>query len=178
MKNLIKNKANKLKKLKAFTLIEMLIVIVIIGILAAALIPKLNSARGRANDTARKACGDLSLASGQLLKAWLNEIPMDPDMATVNNFSGADAWNMSEWEYGYCAISKNGQDWAWVVIAAIAETEWGANYVQCDGSELVNKTFSDIQWDKCTSFEVDSSCDASDCKYKEWEWQLRYIYIQ
>jgi len=33
----------------------MLIVIVIIGILAAALIPRLTSARGRANDVARKA---------------------------------------------------------------------------------------------------------------------------
>ena len=32
----------------------MLIVIVIIGILAAALIPRLTSARGRANDVARK----------------------------------------------------------------------------------------------------------------------------
>jgi len=42
-------------KKRAFTLIEMLIVIVIIGILAAALIPRLASARGRANDVARKA---------------------------------------------------------------------------------------------------------------------------
>ncbi|MEI7562521.1 MAG: prepilin-type N-terminal cleavage/methylation domain-containing protein [bacterium] len=42
-------------KKRAFTLIEMLIVIVIIGILAAALIPRLSNARGRANDTARKA---------------------------------------------------------------------------------------------------------------------------
>jgi type II secretion system protein G len=40
---------------KAFTLIEMLIVIVIIGILMAALIPRLSSARGRANDVARKS---------------------------------------------------------------------------------------------------------------------------
>lgn len=40
---------------KSFTLIEMLIVIVIIGILAAALIPRLQSVQGRARDTKRKA---------------------------------------------------------------------------------------------------------------------------
>ena len=42
-------------KKRGFTLIEMLIVIVIIGILMAALIPRLTGARGRANDVARKA---------------------------------------------------------------------------------------------------------------------------
>lgn len=38
---------------KSFTLIEMLIVVVIIGILAAALIPRLQSAQARARDTVR-----------------------------------------------------------------------------------------------------------------------------
>ncbi len=39
----------------SFTLIEMLIVIVIIGVLAAALVPRLTSLQGRARDTKRKA---------------------------------------------------------------------------------------------------------------------------
>ena len=44
----------KNSNLKAFTLVEMLIVIVIIGILIAALLPRMSAAQGRARDVARK----------------------------------------------------------------------------------------------------------------------------
>jgi prepilin-type N-terminal cleavage/methylation domain-containing protein len=44
----------KKNTIKAFTLVEMLIVIVIIGILIAALMPRMQSAQGRARDVARK----------------------------------------------------------------------------------------------------------------------------
>jgi general secretion pathway protein G len=54
----------KLNMKKAFTLVEMLIVIVIIGILAAALIPRLTGVQSRARDVARKA--DLSQLSTAL----------------------------------------------------------------------------------------------------------------
>lgn len=54
----------KLNMKKAFTLVEMLIVIVIIGILAAALIPRLTGVQSRARDVARKA--DLSQISTAL----------------------------------------------------------------------------------------------------------------
>lgn len=97
----------KKNTLKAFTLVEMLIVIVIIGILIAALMPRMQAAQWRARDVSRKTAlsqiqsaivtsqgdkwrwpgmsGDvasdwvwISYISGELVAAWMNSIPQDP----------------------------------------------------------------------------------------------------
>ena len=140
---------------KAFTLVEMLIVIVIIGILAAALIPRLLSARGRANDTARKADlqqlgtalisyqvdnsafpatpGSVDTIKAQLTRWGLGSIPADPDKGSsysgINNIYSTLTGTPGQ--YMYTPIIKNGfPNWGFVLMAR-TETENGSNFVFC-----------------------------------------------
>jgi general secretion pathway protein G len=69
-------------KIKAFTLVEMLIVVIIIGILAAALLPKLKGAQQRARDTARKA--NLSQVS-TALEMYFNDKGRYPNGSCLND---------------------------------------------------------------------------------------------
>lgn len=137
-------------KRKAFTLVEMLIVVVIIGILAAALIPRLTWAQAKARDAARKwHLNQLSTALTQhfndkwnyidwyctsspsfsgLIWTYITSIPTDPQQGRIA-YGTTWAW-CTNWAYAYKNITRNGAANWWMVLVANTETEWtSSNYV-------------------------------------------------
>jgi len=192
-------KTSKIKEAKkAFTLIEMLIVIVIIGILAAAIFPKLWWAQARARDVARKTnlqsvatalvtyqidkwqyittAGGLDALSWLLKTAGLDTIPSDP--LKTRNLNGIGGATINSGQYGYTPIRKYWMPANAFVIMAAAETEWWANRSYIPDRNIApeissNTNYKDIKL--CDEFiQVDSP--ANPCEYNKNNDQLRYIY--
>lgn len=189
-----------LGKKKWFTLIEMLIVIVIIGVLASALIPRLGSARGKANDVARKA--DLQQIATAIISRQIdtNKFPKTTEKIVSSWGIAVDLikWGMAsipvgddaaytwlDWSsasgYIYYPMYKNGGVANGFILMSRAETEWWSNFIRCAGAGDV-----DIDWDWndeiddiviCNEINLDTngSCDATACEAND-KWQLRYIY--
>lgn len=184
----------------------MLIVIVIIGILAAALIPRLSSARGRANDVARKAdlaqvasalvsyqidhgtlpdkIGSINCISGVLSTAGMSSIPTDPNRARIiSGFINPTAGCTVEGNYYYFPVYKNWIPKAGFVLVAATETEWWSNYSTKQGnidmSLAADATYENMISKMCTTttWFIEWWAWSTPCDYTQANDNLRYIYV-
>lgn len=181
----------------------MLIVIVIIGILIAAIYPRLSNARGRANDVARKA--DLAQVAAalvafqidhgrfpaptwplnnttirdNLISAGMSSIPEDPN--STREFLWIWSSLISSGQYGYTPIKKWWISGNGFVVMAAAETEWGANWVVTSTTWTITSwtNYQDINLCKTfiTSCATPGTNVGGECCYDEDLDQLRYIYL-
>ena len=151
------------KTIKAFTLVEMLIVIVIIGILIASLMPRMQTAQGRARDVARKndlsqiqtaiitsqadrgvwpsqAAGKIgtqvSTLKTELLNAWMSEVPSDPNGSNDNYWM----WWSNAADKGAATLTKDQAANAWQYLYYV----WKRNWVADAWFVLMAKT--EVEW--------------------------------
>jgi len=159
----------------------MLIVVVIIGILAAALIPRLTSVKDKANDAARKsniqsivtamssyildntvyatATGTDSPALKALLLKWgMSDVPLDP-AKTTNTI----LW-LATPGYVYMPLKRNGLSNQGFVIVWDAETAAAANFVECATTDINTNTESNTLI-PCSAVTISAVCSSASCSW-------------
>jgi len=124
-----------------------------------------------------------------LQKAWMTQIPTDPNGSNVTNWFGESTKTYSGGQYTYIVAKRNWVNNAWFALMAKTEVEWSSNWVVCDGWNRAGalsgwriKSSDDLaHLTLCSSVsKVDTSGDCEsnvrDCKYNETS-ELRYLLV-
>ena len=162
----------------------MLIVVVIIGILAAALVPRLTSVKDKANDVARKAnlqqlvtamssyaldngipsfsgwdTSDLTNSGVRTdLNIWgMRDIPTDPTNRS------ASIYGKSTTGYIIYTMYKGTQQSGWFIFISRAETAAAANFVESTATDLFTGNLSNVDNLTLCSTVVESGAANNNC---------------
>ncbi len=145
-------------------------------ILAASLMPRMQSAQNRARDVARKS--DLaqiqtaiivvqsdkwkwpgidngatkwltiSNIEKEIKEAWLYSIPTDPIKDNPNHWLGENyRKNVADWEYLYLVAQRNGVENGGFILMAHTEVEWWSNWIVCDWEKNLKNWYIDNNTD-------------------------------
>jgi len=177
----------KKNTIKAFTLVEMLIVIVIIGILIASLMPRMQTAQGRARDVARK--NDLSQIQTAIItsqsdrKEWPGRTNCDSTTKICDNNKGMlikdiwpqlkDAWmtsipedpngsNANYWIWSSKLADDRANDWQYLYMVA------KRNWVKDAWFVLMAKT--EVEWS--SNWVVCEDAGSSDKELLKNKWYI------
>ena len=165
----------------------MLIVVVIIGILAAALMPRLQGAQASARDTTRKTWitqlmqgleiynTNLGYYPGSITEAgvdasvlvtdlvteheYMKNIPADPNKKQIAKAKiNATEKAFSEWQFGVVAVKKNGTPKNGVILIAKVETPEAANRTK--SIPIGDSSFELMNIKTCGSFKKGTTTTA------------------
>lgn len=175
--------------------------ILVLWILIVALMPRMQSAQGRARDVSRMTAlsqiqsaivtyqGDygkwpwmdraknwipVSEIQSELTPVGMSYVPNDPLSNNKNSWLGNAT---SQSEYLYMVSKRNGVDNWWFVLMAKTEVPWSSNWVVCDDGEWKINTETDLSnITLCNTVVEWNYCSNSNwhCTYSS-EGELRYI---
>ena len=186
---------------KGFTLVEMLIVVVIIGILSAALLPRLQGAQSSARDAARRsdlsqlgsailsyynnrgeypwpANGGTGMISAEKIKDTLMQVvelsalPSDPNRWNTFTFTWtSQGWSTITWWQYGYLIMKKNTIPSWGYIL-MARTE---TEWWSNFVDTIRFTWDDLMnWKLCTRFEERKSGDGGGSTWVADDWKCYY----
>lgn len=126
----------------------------------------------------------MSVIKKEVKEAWMDSIPMDPNIFNINYWLWSNYKNDSAiWEYLYLVAKRNWtQNW-WFILMANTEVPWRSNWLVCKDWTWLNKWYIDNETDiakiqLCTTVTQWNSCEINEwnCTYTS-EDELRYIML-